>query len=202
MKTVFNNSPITPLAERMRPRSLGEFVGQRHVVGNNKFISTLLSQKRVVSMLLWGDPGTGKTTLARIIAEELNIEAHFLSAISSGVADVRKILEKGARNRVEGKQTLLFLDEIHRFNKAQQDSILSAVEAGDVVLIGATTENPSFEIIPPLLSRMRVVKLEPLDAEALGMLIERALSRDELLKEKKLEEEARELLIMLSLIHI
>lgn len=196
MESFSHNSFLIPLAERMRPKCLSEVVGQLHIIGEGKFISTLVSKKRAISILFWGEPGTGKTTLAKIIASELDIEAHFLSAISAGVADVRKVLEKGAQNRACGKQTLLFIDEIHRFNKAQQDAILGAVEVGDIVLIGATTENPSFEIIPPLLSRMRVIRLYPLNKEALEVLIDRALAHDELLKGRKLEPKAREMILM------
>ncbi len=192
---MMNSDNIIPLAERMRPQSLDEFVGQKHIVGDDKFITLMLSRKQAVSMLFWGDPGTGKTTLAKIIAEELGLQAHFLSAISSGVADVRAVLQKGKQNRMEGKQTLLFIDEIHRFNKAQQDSILGAVEAGDVVLIGATTENPSFEVIAPLLSRLRILRLHPLHDDELETLLARAMSRDPIFSGRTIDDNARKLLI-------
>ncbi len=142
---------ITPLAERARPGTPDGFVGQSHLMAQGRVVDSILRKGNVFSMILWGDPGTGKTTLARLIAGHCGLEAHYLSAISSGVADVRTVLKKGRENREAGRQTLLFIDEIHRFNKAQQDSILGAVEAGDVVLIGATTENPSFQVISPLL---------------------------------------------------
>jgi len=177
---------LQPLAERMRPVTIEGYVGQSHLMDEGKIIRQMLERDSVFSMIFWGDPGTGKTTLAKLIANQCSMEAHFLSAISSGVADVRKVLVAGAANRGEGKRTLLFLDEIHRFNKAQQDSILNAVESGDVVLIGATTENPSFQVIAPLLSRTRVLKLNTLNEDELGIILERALERDDAIKEMNL----------------
>lgn len=177
---------LQPLAERMRPVVIEDFIGQSHLMGQGKIIRQMLERDSVFSMILWGDPGTGKTTLAKLIADHCSMEAHFLSAISSGVADVRKVVVSGVANRAEGKRTLLFLDEIHRFNKAQQDSILSAVESGDVVLIGATTENPSFQVIAPLLSRTRVLKLNTLNEDELAQILERALSQDGIMKEMDL----------------
>lgn len=174
---------LQPLAERMRPTVLDDFIGQSHLMGQGKMIRQMLERDSVFSMILWGDPGTGKTTLAKLIADQCGMEAHYLSAISSGVADVRKVLASGAANRALGKRTLLFLDEIHRFNKAQQDSILHAVESGDVILIGATTENPSFQVISPLLSRTRVLKLNTLSDEELGIILERALTGDVSMRE-------------------
>jgi putative ATPase len=186
--TLFNhaNPSLTPLAERMRPRHVSDYVGQNHIMGKDRIIRTMIEKKNPFSMILWGDPGCGKTTLAMLIADELELESQFLSAISAGVADVRKVIEKGRANKSIGLKTLLFIDEIHRFNKAQQDAVLGAVEAGDVVMIGATTENPSFSIISPLLSRSRVLKLKPLMEEELRQILEQALARDPILKKKDL----------------
>lgn len=174
---------VTPLAERCRPVSLAEYVGQEHLTGQGRIIHSAVNGGRAFSMILWGDPGTGKTTLAKIIAEGCGMEYHYLSAVSSGVADVRKVIASGEKNRSMGRQTLLFLDEIHRFNKAQQDAVLGAVEAGDIVLIGATTENPSFSVISPLLSRARVLKLNRLSSGDLASILEKALAGDRILKE-------------------
>ena len=152
-----------PLAERMRPSTLQEFVGQSHLLGEGKLLRRAIEQDRLTSMILWGPPGTGKTSLARIIAQQTH--AHFvaLSAVLAGVKDIRAVIEeaRGQRRR-HGKRTLLFIDEIHRFNKAQQDALLPHVERGDIIFIGATTENPSFEVIAPLLSRARAFTLQAL----------------------------------------
>lgn len=172
---------IRPLAERCRPKTIEEFVGQGHLMGEGRMIRSLIKKKSPFSMILWGEPGCGKTTLGGIIARECGMESFFLSAVSSGVHEVRRVIERGKENRKAGKQTLLFLDEIHRFNKAQQDAVLGAVESGDVVLIGATTENPSFQVIAPLLSRARVVRLRPLSGEELAAVLENALARDPVL---------------------
>lgn len=164
---------MEPLANRVRPRSLDEFIGQSHLVGPDKPLRLAIEQRHVFSFILWGTPGTGKTTLARIYAESLDAEFHELSAVSAGKDDIRKIVagQRGLRPRV------LFLDEIHRFNKAQQDFLLPFVESGDLVLIGATTENPSFEVIPALLSRLRVFVFEPFtDAEMKNILGRSGLS--------------------------
>ncbi len=169
---------LAPLADRCRPSSLEEFVGQGHLLEKSRIVRTILDTGRAFSLILWGDPGSGKTTLARLIAASCDLDSHFLSAISAGVADVRKVIEHGKKNLLEGRQTLLFLDEIHRFNKAQQDSVLASVENGDIILIGATTENPSFNVIAPLLSRTRVLKLNRLDDGALSAILARALSTD------------------------
>ena len=190
---------ITPLAERCRPASIEEYIGQEHLTGKGKIIRSAMEIGKAFSMVLWGDPGTGKTTLAKIIAEQCSMEYHYLSAISSGVADVRKVIISGEKNRSMGKQTLLFLDEIHRFNKAQQDAVLGAVESGDIVLIGATTENPSFSVISPLLSRSRVLKLNRLSEESLGKILDNAVKSDHILKEGNIsfEDGVRENLILL-----
>ncbi len=171
-----------PLAERCRPATIAEFIGQHHVLGDGRIVKTMLEKNTVFSMIFWGEPGSGKTTLARLIAEHCSMDSHFLSAISAGVADVRKVIEKGRENLDRGVRTLLFLDEIHRFNKAQQDSVLGSVEAGHIVLIGATTENPSFSIIPPLLSRTRVIKLERFSPAELESILDGALTSDEVMK--------------------
>ncbi|MDY6934160.1 MAG: replication-associated recombination protein A [Spirochaetota bacterium] len=177
---------IRPLAERCRPHSLDEFVGQKHLLGFGKIINVILEKNIPFSLIMWGDPGTGKTTLARLIAECCEMESYFISAISSGVVDVRKIIERGKENKKNGIQTLLFLDEIHRFNKAQQDAVLGAVEVGSIILIGATTENPSFQVIAPLLSRTRVLKLNKLSEEELLQILDNALDRDEILRDMNL----------------
>jgi putative ATPase len=169
-----------PLAERMRPLSLGEFVGQRHLLGPGKWLRRALERKELSSLILWGPPGTGKTTLGRLLAAEAG--AHFLplSAVMAGVKDLREaVADAAARRDQQGQRTVLFIDEIHRFNKAQQDALLPHVEAGTVVLIGATTENPSFEVNAALLSRAKVVVLEPLGEEDLRALLDRALADTE-----------------------
>ncbi len=183
---------IRPLAERCRPQTLTAFVGQAHLLGPGKILHSVIEKKTVFSMILWGEPGCGKTTLARLIAAHCGMEAHFLSAVSSGVPEVRKVIERGKENRKSGVQTLLFLDEIHRFNKAQQDAVLGAVESGDIVLIGATTENPSFQVIAPLLSRSRVVRLRPLSENDLMAILESALANDRMLLDTGVRIDAAE----------
>lgn len=180
------NIVLPPLPERMRPRSLDEYVGQRHLVGKGCVLRNMIESGNVSSFILWGPPGVGKTTLAHIIAQSLGREFFTLSAINSGVKDVRDIIEKAQANSLfsSGNSPILFIDEIHRFNKGQQDALLGAVEKGIFTLIGATTENPSFEVITPLLSRCQVYVLKSLDSEDLSLLLDRALQSDVLLKEK------------------
>lgn len=175
---------LIPLAERCRPKTLEEFVGQGHLLGEGRVIRAILEKKVAFSAILWGEPGSGKTTLAKLIASYCGMESFFLSAISSGVTDVRKVIEKGRANKSRDVQTLLFIDEIHRFNKAQQDAVLGAVETGEVVLIGATTENPSFQVIAPLLSRARVLRLYPLSETDLMSILNNVISHDSVLSER------------------
>ncbi|MCG8603955.1 replication-associated recombination protein A [bacterium] len=193
-------SKTTPLADRMRPKSLADFVGQDHLVGDGKIIRKIVENDQLVSMILWGPPGVGKTTLARIVAEETQSEFFELSAVTSGVSDLRKVIERAGANRKLAKRSILFIDEIHRFNKAQQDALLHSVEDGTIAVIGATTENPSFEVIAPLLSRTRVYQLQPLLPEEIDRVVERALSEDSGLASEgvHLKEEAKVLLANLS----
>jgi putative ATPase len=179
---------------------LDQFEGQKHILDSGKIISSAVEKGAPFSMIFWGGPGTGKTTLARILAERFSLDAHYLSAVSAGVADVRKVIETGKKNRADGVKTLLFLDEIHRFNKAQQDSVLGSVEAGDIILIGATTENPSFSVIAPLLSRARVIRFNPLDDDEMRLIVGRAVETDEILTAGgvRLDPEAADLLINIS----
>lgn len=174
---------FSPLAERVRPRSLEEFAGQHHLLGEGKSLRLLIEGDEVPSMIFWGPPGSGKTTLARIIANMTHAEFFQLNAVSSGVKDVREVIERAGKVRkLHNRRTILFIDEIHRFNKAQQDALLHSVEEGIITLIGATTENPSFEVIGPLLSRCRIYLLEPLGNEELTSILDDALTRDEQLK--------------------
>lgn len=177
-----------PLAERMRPETLDDYVGQQHLVGQGGVIREMIDNGRISSFILWGPPGVGKTTLAHIIANSLNTSFYTLSAVTSGVKDVREVIEKAQKNRFFNTNSpILFIDEIHRFSKSQQDSLLGAVERGIVTLIGATTENPSFEIIRPLLSRCQVYILKPLGKEDLLALLQRAITKDTILKTKDIE---------------
>lgn len=169
---------LPPLAERMRPSSLEEFVGQEDLVGDQKILRTALRQGSLFSIILWGPPGSGKTTLATICANATEAKFHQLSAVSSGVKDVRQVIQQAEHRLNQDVRTILFIDEIHRFNKAQQDALLHVVEQGSIILIGATTENPSFEVISPLLSRCRVLRLLPLSQEHLQTLLHRALTQD------------------------
>jgi putative ATPase len=167
-----------PLAERMRPTSLDEVIGQTHLLGDGEILKRIVSNKEPVSLILWGPPGTGKTTLARIIAKEVEAEFVELSAVTSGKKDVEKVIEHARQNWNLQLRTILFVDEIHRFNKAQQDAFLPHVESGLITLIGATTENPSFEVITPLLSRTRVLVLEPLAKDEIKNIVVRALKEE------------------------
>ncbi len=190
----------TPLAERLRPNSLDHFISQKHLVGDNGVLTHALKQGMIPSMILWGPPGIGKTTLANIIATTSKRPFYNLSAINSGVKDVREVIEK---TKQKGglftiKNPILFIDEIHRFSKSQQDSLLQAVEKGWVTLIGATTENPSFEVISALLSRCQVYTLKPFEKEDLKVLLNRALTQDEILSQQKIKLQETEALIKLS----
>ena len=180
---------LPPLPERMRPKNLADYAGQEHLVGKGCILRNMIDSGNLSSFILWGPPGVGKTTLARIIAETLDREFYTLSAISSGVKDVREVIEiaRGKSVFSPAAAPILFIDEIHRFNKAQQDALLGAVEAGTVVLIGATTENPSFEVITPLLSRCQVFVLKSLDVKDLQAVLDRALREDELLSKREIE---------------
>ncbi len=174
MSYILGGMDVRPLAERMRPETLADVVGQEHLVGAEKIITQIIERKEPTSLILWGPPGTGKTTLARIIAQETGAEFIELSAVTSGKADVTKVIERAAQNQRLGMRTILFVDEIHRFNKAQQDAFLPHVEAGTIILIGATTENPSFEVINPLLSRSRVLVLEALSKDEIVAILKRS----------------------------
>lgn len=176
-----------PLAERMRPRTLDEYIGQKHLVGEGAILRRMIESGRVPSFLLWGPPGVGKTTLAQIVANSLDIPFYTLSAINSGVKDVREVIDQAKKSQFFSTNSpILFIDEIHRFSKSQQDSLLNAVETGVVTLIGATTENPSFEVIPPLLSRCQTYVLKPLGKNDLEELVQRAITEDVELKEKSI----------------
>ena len=166
---------MRPLADRVRPKTLDEYIGQHQVVGEGQFLRTMIESGKATSLILWGPPGTGKTTLARIIAKGSSAAYEEISAVTSGIADVKKVIEKAKDRHKMGEQTVLFVDEIHRFNKAQQDAFLPHVESGTITLIGATTENPSFEVIGPLLSRSRVIVLESLKPDQLQQIIKRGL---------------------------
>jgi len=177
-----------PLAERLRPKNLDTFIGQKHLVGPNSVIRKMIESDNIVSMILWGPPGVGKTTLAKIIANTLDRPYYTLSAVSAGVKDVREIIENAKKQQFFNRPNpLLFIDEIHRFNKSQQDSLLAAVEQGTITLIGATTENPSFEVISPLLSRCQVYILNHLTKDDLNELIQRALKTDIFLQAREIE---------------
>lgn len=188
-----------PLAERMRPTTLDTYVGQEHLVGENAVLRNMIESGNLASFILWGPPGVGKTTLARIVAQDLERPFHSLSAVNSGVKDVRQVIERSRANKMfQTSRPILFIDEIHRFNKAQQDALLGAVEDGTLVLIGATTENPSFEVIAPLLSRSQVYVLNPLSVNDLKVLLQRALEEDEDLKTRTIQVEETEALFRYS----
>ena len=183
---------LPPLAERLRPRTLDDYVGQKHLVGDGGILRRMIETGNVASFILWGPPGVGKTTIARIIANTTKSAFYTLSAVTSGVKDVRDVIDRCRRDAsgmFSGGRPILFIDEIHRFSKSQQDSLLSAVESGTVTLIGATTENPSFEVIRPLLSRAQVYTLRPLEDDELRGLMERAIATDEVLMRRNIKVE-------------
>ena len=190
---------LQPLAERLRPQSLDEYIGQKHLVGENGVFRKFIATGSVPSFILWGPPGVGKTTLAKIIANTLDRPFYTLSAVTSGVKEVREVIEKAKNQHLfNARPAFLFIDEIHRFNKSQQDSLLGAVEQGVVTLIGATTENPSFEVISPLLSRCQVYVLKPMEDSELQTLLDRALTTDVELQKRHIEVKETEALFRFS----
>ena len=190
---------MKPLAERIRPDTLDKFVGQKHLLGEGKPLRVMIETGDVSSMILWGPPGVGKTTLARIIARKIDADFYQISAVTAGVKELRDIISRAETNlKYYDRKTILFIDEIHRFNKSQQDALLHSVETGTIILIGATTENPSFEVISPLLSRCQVFVLEPLGVKELETILERALKEDEVLSKKKIKIEDKKLFFLYS----
>lgn len=190
---------MKPLAERLRPTTLDDYIGQKHFVGQGAVLRRMIDSGHISSFILWGPPGVGKTTLAKIIANKLDTPFYTLSAVNSGVKEVREVIEKASTNRFFSQQSpILFIDEIHRFSKSQQDSLLAAVETGAITLIGATTENPSFEVIRPLLSRCQVYVLKSLEKADLEELLQRALTKDLILKERHIEVKEEEALLRYS----
>ena len=198
---------MLPLAERMRPKTLNDYIGQKHLVGEGAILRQMIESGNIASFILWGPPGVGKTTLARIIAHQLQRPFYTLSAVTSGVKEVRDVIDKAKRNAsinsglfapADGRSPILFIDEIHRFSKSQQDSLLGAVEEGTITLVGATTENPSFEVITPLLSRCQVYVLKLLDKEDLLELLNRVLTKDEYIRNLGLQVKETEALLRYS----
>lgn len=198
---------MLPLAERMRPKTLNDYIGQKHLVGEGAILRQMIESGNIASFILWGPPGVGKTTLARIIAHQLQRPFYTLSAVTSGVKEVRDVIDKAKRNAsinsglfapADGRSPILFIDEIHRFSKSQQDSLLGAVEEGTITLVGATTENPSFEVITPLLSRCQVYVLKPLNKEDLMELMNRVLTKDEYIRNLGLKVKETEALLRYS----
>lgn len=190
---------MKPLAERLRPTTLDDYIGQKHLVGPGAVLRQMIDSGHISSFILWGPPGVGKTTLAKIIAQHLDTPFYTLSAVNSGVKEVREVIDRAANGRFFSEQSpILFIDEIHRFSKSQQDSLLAAVETGAITLIGATTENPSFEVIRPLLSRCQVYVLKSLDKADLEVLLHRALTKDLVLKERHIEVKETEALFRYS----
>ncbi len=190
---------MKPLAERLRPSTLDDYIGQKHLVGSGAVLRRMIDSGHISSFILWGPPGVGKTTLAKIIANQLDTPFYTLSAVNSGVKEVREVIDKATKGRFFNEQSpILFIDEIHRFSKSQQDSLLAAVETGAITLIGATTENPSFEVIRPLLSRCQVYVLKSLEKKDLEELLERALTKDIVLKEMHIEVKETEALFRFS----
>ena len=187
--TIGRSRMLAPLPERMRPHNLDGYVGQRHLIGPGCILRNMIDSGNLSSFILWGPPGVGKTTLSRIVAKSLGREFFTLSAVSAGVKDVREVIDRARSNSIfsNGQSPILFIDEIHRFSKSQQDALLGAVEDGTIVLIGATTENPSFEVITPLLSRCQVFVLKSLGVDDLQSLLDRAISTDEILKHRQIE---------------
>lgn len=190
---------MKPLAERLRPTTLDDYIGQKHLVGPGAVLRQMIDSGHISSFILWGPPGVGKTTLAKIIAQHLDTPFYTLSAVNSGVKEVREVIDRATNGRFFSEQSpILFIDEIHRFSKSQQDSLLAAVETGAITLIGATTENPSFEVIRPLLSRCQVYVLKSLDKADLEVLLHRALTKDLVLKERHIEVKETEALFRYS----
>ena len=190
---------MKPLAERLRPTTLSNYIGQTHLVGEGAVLRRMIEGRRISSFILWGPPGVGKTTLAKIVAATLDAPFYTLSAVTSGVKEVREVISQAKNQQFFGTANpILFIDEIHRFSKSQQDSLLAAVETGEITLIGATTENPSFEVIRPLLSRCQVYVLQPLNEIELLQLVDHAIHHDILLRERKFELKETEALVRFS----